>query len=203
MKRMLMTAIASLTLVFAAPGMALAHQGKHHRGAHHAAGHRRHGKQAHLVTFTATPGATTGTSSTPPATSPTEESAGTVTTFSNGTLTITLTDKTVVSGKFEGTELTCTPPATTTGGDDEGGGDDQDSSDGAGHGDSSAGAQPMSQQHDDFQGQENRGDGWDENEQAGQEGCTTALLVPGAVVRTAELRMSGAGAVWEKVELVH
>ena len=32
--------------------------------------------------------------------------------------------------------------------------------------------------------------------------CTTADLTPGAIVQKAELRISGAGAVWDEVELV-
>ena len=41
----------------------------------------------------------------------------------------------------------------------------------------------------------------DDDGQDEAEHCTTAALVPGAVVREAELSVSSAGAVWEKVEL--
>jgi hypothetical protein len=203
MKRMLTTAIASSMLALAAPSMAsAAHHPGHHHGVHHASAHSRHARPARLVRFAAlgAPGATSGTSATPPAssTTPTGESAGTVTSFSGGVLTITLTDKTVVSGNVtERTELGCQPAASSTGtGSDESSGDDQSESDGTGHGDTAT-AQTASHEQD---SQDGSGDG---NQQAGEESCTTAALVPGAVVREAELRMSSGGAVWEKVDLVH
>jgi hypothetical protein len=203
MRRMLLTAMASSMLVLAAPGMAsAAHNGKRHHGAQHASRHARHAKGARLVRFTAstTPGAPSGTPATTP---PTGETAGTVTSFTGGVLTITLTDGTVVSGKVtEGTELRCksaAPPTTETTGDDEGGGDDQSGSDGAEHGGGFTDGQ-AGRQHD-SQGGEGRGDGQDGNGDEGEESCTTTALVPGAVVREAELRVSGAGAVWEKVDL--
>lgn len=199
MRRMLLTAMASSMLVLAAPGMAsAAHHSKRHHGAHHASKHTRHAKGARLVRFTASTnhGAPSGTPATTP---PTGETAGTVTSFTGGVLTITLTDGTVVSGKVtERTELHCqpaTPPTTEPGDDDEGGGDDQSGSDGAEHGggftDGRAGGQ-----HDLL-----GGDGKDGNGDEGEESCTTTAFVPGAVVREAELRVSGAGAVWEKVDL--
>jgi hypothetical protein len=199
MKRMLMTAVASSLLALAAPSMASAHHSKGHHGGHHALGHSRHAARARLVTFTATsaPGSTSGTSTTPPAPG---EPAGTVTSFENGVLTITLADKkTVVSGKVtDQTELRCEPPASSTGtGDDEGGGDDQSGSDGAGNGDSSMSAHAANHQQDSQDG----GEGGNQDE--AEESCTTALLVPGAMVREAELRLTSTGAEWEKVVLVH
>ena len=46
------------------------------------------------------------------------------------------------------------------------------------------------------------GDGHDGNQSANDESCTTAALAPPAKVREAELSLSSAGAVWEKVDLV-
>jgi hypothetical protein len=203
MKRTLLTMIASSMLVFALPAVASASHGKHHHGARHANSHRRHAKGARLLTFAP---ATAPTSSAPTTTTaPTtlaNETAGTVTSFTNGVLTITLTDKTVVSGKVtEQTELRCTaatPPATT-GDDDQGAGDDQNGSESGEHGSPAVVGQMDASQHSDFQS----GDGGDaQDEQGNEESCTTAALVPGAMVREAQLSLSSAGAVWEKVDLV-
>ena len=43
--------------------------------------------------------------------------------------------------------------------------------------------------------------GDNDNDEA-NEMCTTADLVPGAVVQKAELAISGAGATWDEVELM-
>jgi hypothetical protein len=198
MKRTLLTTIASSLLAFAAPAVASAAHGKHHHGARHSSAHKRHAKRARLVTFTPATAPTTapGTPSTPPAT-PSTETAATVTSFTNGVLTITLTDGSVVSGKVtEETELRCqsaTPPSGTEG-DDQGGGDDQNGSESGEHG----GPSPAGIVSRDFQGNNGHGGGDDE----GDESCTTAALVPGAKIGEAELSVSSAGAVWEKLELI-
>jgi hypothetical protein len=201
MKRMLMTAMASSLLALAAPGVASAHHSKHHHGGHHAIGHSRHAKGSRLVTFTATsgPGATSGAPASSPAT--TGDTAGTVTSFENGVLTITLADKkTVVSGKVTDlTEVRCEPAASSAGpGDDEGSGDDQSESDGPGHGDNSASARAANHEQD----SQDTGEGGDGNDEEAEASCTTADLKPGALVRKAELRLTSTGAEWEKVVLV-
>ncbi len=120
-----------------------------------------------------------------------DETAGTVASFTNGMLTITLTDGSTVSGKVtDGTELECrsaTPSAITADNHDQGRGDDNgvDGED----------------QHGGSQGPGGRDDNGDENNNDQAEHCTSAALVAGAVVREAELSVSSAGAVWEKVEL--
>lgn len=205
MKRTLLTMIASSMLVFALPAVASASHGKHHHGARHANSHRRHAKGARLLTFAP---ATAPTSSAPATTTapttPANETAGTVTSFTNGVLTITLTDGTVVGGKVtEQTELRCTaatPPATT-GEDDQGAGDDQNGSESGEHGSQAVVDQMGASQHSDFQGGGDGGDGQDD-QGGGEESCTTAALVPGAMVREAQLSLSSAGAVWEQVDLV-
>jgi hypothetical protein len=49
-----------------------------------------------------------------------------------------------------------------------------------------------------------RGDQGDDNgqDEQGEQACTTASLTPGASVRGAELKISSAGAVWDKVDLM-
>jgi hypothetical protein len=49
------------------------------------------------------------------------------------------------------------------------------------------------------QGDDDQGQGDDDNENAN---CSSADLTPGTVVHEASLRISSAGATWDKVELV-
>jgi hypothetical protein len=207
MKRIFLTAMASSTLALALPAVASAHHGGRHHGARHASAHKRHAAQARTVTFGA-PGAITpasGSSTTPPAapvapSTPSSETAGTVASFTNGLLTITLSNGSTVSGQVtDATELECQPatPPATTGGDDEGADDGE-------HGEPA----PSSwQQHDGGQQGEDGGDS--QGNEAGdgggdsvQQTCTVAALVPGAIVREAELSVSGAGSIWDKLALV-
>ena len=218
MKRMLLSAATSSLLAIAAPGVAAAaHQGKRHHRAHHS--HRNAHRNAHrarmMVFGAAMPagsGATGTTAPTTPATTPTTpgtagETAGTVTSFTAGVLTITLTDGTVVSGKVtENTEIQCQSAVTAGGSGDDQGEDVSGSDDGQG---TTGQAQARMSSHD---GGSGGGDGQDgEDGQSGeghqdggesQAACTAAALVPGAVVREAELSVSSAGAVWHQVDLV-
>jgi hypothetical protein len=122
-----------------------------------------------------------------------------VTSYTNNVLTLTLNDNSTVSGKVtEGTRIRCvkaasTPPAGTeptdgSPGDDNGQGDDQSRGD-------------MSQ------GGEGWGDHKDGGNDEGEEGtpeppCDSSLLVPGAIVRAAELRIGPGGTEFESVVLV-
>jgi hypothetical protein len=195
MKRIVTTAMALSMLTLAAPGMAsAAHGGRHHHRAHHAGAHVRHARHVHLRVIGATTissGTTSGSSSAPPATPTSNESAGTVTSYTNGVLTITLNDgTTMISGQVtEGTEIGCRPatPPPTPGGDQDS--DDQGGAEGGGGG--QGGDQQDGDHHDENRGGEDH-----------EEGCTPAALVKGAVVRRAELRLSSFGAVWEKVDLI-
>jgi hypothetical protein len=193
MKRMLITAVASSALALGAPAVASAH---HHHKRHHAKHLARH---ARVLTFKGAGSSTSQPSPTSPASTPAGEPAGTVTSFTSGVLMITLTDGTVVSGKVtEQTELACRSSTADMGDDqgardDQGGGDDQGGRESGEHG----GPVDMARESD-----SHATDGQDDDEGAGNESCTSAALVPGAKVGEAELRVSSAGAVWEKVELV-
>jgi hypothetical protein len=197
MKRIVTTAMALSMLTLAAPGIAsAAHNGGHHRRALHARAHARHARRVHVLAIGAASGSSTTTNpSTGTTTTPTSnESGGTVTSYTNGVLTITLNDgTTMISGQVtEDTQIGCRPatPAATPGEDQDA--DDQGSSAG---GDQGAGAQGANQQG----GQDGSHDGGGDQ---GEESCTTAALVKGAIVRRAELRLSSFGAVWEKIDLI-
>jgi hypothetical protein len=149
MRRIVMTAIASMSL--AAPSAALAHNGEHHH--HHRGRHHRH---AHVLAFhaQAPAGATAPSTSTP-----SSESAGTVVSFSEGTLTLKLSDGSFVSGKVtERTEIECPAGASSVAsaadfrghdqGADNGRGDDNDRFDDRGQG----GPGPSGDDHGDCPG---------------------------------------------------
>jgi hypothetical protein len=176
MRRMIMTAVATVSL--AAPSAALAHNGEHHRAGerhHHHRGHHRH---AHVLAFHAQAPASpaSGTSSPSPATPASEDKAGTIASFTGGVLTIALNDGSTVSGKVtERTEIECPAPPSASAADFSGrdGGDDN--------------------------GFDERGE--DDNGDDVAEHCTSAALVPGANVEEALLSVGGDGATWVKVEL--
>ena len=188
MKRMFMAALTSSALALAVPAVAVGHGGRHHHHANHARTHGRHARGARLVRFGSASVSGAPTSSTT-SESPSSEPAGKVVSFEKGVLTIMLTDGSTVSGKVtEDTELRCRS-ATPTGedrGDDQGGGDDQ-GEESSEHGDFAAHSADVGEGEDD----------------GNQESCTTAALLPGTTVLEAELKLSGAGAVWEQIDLLH
>jgi Ni/Co efflux regulator RcnB len=189
MRRMIITAVATVSL--AAPSAAVAHAGGDHHRRHERHHHRHH---ARLLAFHAQAPAssTSGASGTgSPASS--SDSAGTIASFAGGVLTIALNDGTTVSGKVtERTEIECPAPSASAadfsredGGRDNGDDNGNDESGPSGeHGEPGAG---------DDDGNDDAGD------EAGR--CTTAALVPGASVEEALLSVSGEGASWLKVEL--
>ena len=145
---------------------------RHHHGSH------VHHARVHQNRFGTQPSSTA--SSTPSA----GQTAGTVQSFTGGVLTILLSDgKTTVSGQVTpDTAIECRAPAPAgmqSHDPGENGGGDQGNNDDQGDGD--------------------RGQG--DQEKAGQ-ACDSSALTPGAVVQEAVLNISGAGAVWRKVELV-
>lgn len=94
----------------------------------------------------------------------------------------------MVSGRVtDATELKCEGAQATAmhdDGDHGGGGDNSGQQSGDDNGDQGDNSGDLA---------ENQG----ENEQL----CTTASLTPGAVVQEAELSVSSAGAIWDKIEL--
>jgi hypothetical protein len=198
MRRTLLTAVGVVALALAVPGAALAHHGHsrhHHKAkAHHAKFHFRH-----IGAVGAGASGPTGpTGATGPSGPPAPENAGTVTSYTNNMLTLTLNDNSTVSGKVtEGTRIECVKATPPTGGepgdrsqgDDSGEGDDQNRGD-------------MSQS----------GEGWGEHKDGGDDDggevgaaeppCDTSLLVPGAIVRAAELRIGPGGTEFESIVLV-
>jgi hypothetical protein len=207
MKRMLLPVLASSLLAAFVPAVASAHRGHHHHG--QARSHQRHARSARLLNFGAAvvplpPGGTP-----PEQATPSNQAAGKVESFEGGVLKIKLSDNSTVSGKVtEETELRCQPATPPT----ETGDDDGDGAEGGSEGDEHHGSSAPSQftsQHGDFlahsadsqQGGDNQGD--EENGAKKPESCTTSALVPNAVVLEAKLKLSSAGAVWEKLDIVH
>ena len=178
MRRIPTALVASSLLALALPAAASAHFARrHHRRHHH--------HKAHTVVF-----APPRKPSTTPAT-PGTETVATVASYENEILKITLPDGSTVSGKVtESTFISCgcsghegfggSPEWQHDGGRQgwQGDGGDQQGPPGYQHGDWEHGSSPQD---------------------AGS--CGASALVPGAKVQQAELHVSGAGAVWEKVEL--
>ena len=110
------------------------------------------------------------------------DNAGTVASFDGTKLTIQLADGSTVSGTVNGdTEIECDAAdmsQTSLHRDDQG----RDHSGG-----------------DDNSGPGNNNGDNDDND---MENCDTSSLTPGTIVHEAELKLSGAGAVWDKVELL-
>jgi hypothetical protein len=142
---------------------------------HHSRHHRSHARHARIrhKRFGTDPGAVTN-----PAAAST---AGTVDSFIGGVLTIKLNDGSTHSGKVtDATEIECEVA-------------DQDEA-----------VMQGDMRRDGGSGGNDGGDGGDgrgDQEGQNQQRCDTSSLVAGAVVREAELRISAAGDVWDKVEL--
>lgn len=192
MRRTLLTAVGFLTLALAVPGAALAHHGhRHHKTrAHHAKFRFRH-----IGAVGA--GASGPTGATGPSGPPAPENAGTVKLYTPATnmLELELNDKSIVTGKVtDRTRVECvkaTPPAEgepgdRSPGDDNGEGDDQNRGD-------------MSRS--DWGDRNDGGD--DDGGEAGtaEAPCDTSLLVGGAIVRAAELRIGPGGTEFESIVL--
>jgi hypothetical protein len=200
MKRMLLAAGASATLLaLAAPGAADAHKSKsacRHHHAHHGCT-LRPAHRSRVLKF-GSPASVTGPTGTTTPTEPTspDETAGTVASFKEGVLTIKLKDGSTVSGKVtESTELRCTSASPAGEGSDDDQGDDSSGDGGSSH--------VVSSRGDDMSGGHGDDDGAGEDDGAPSAGtCTTEALTEGAVVAEAELKIGPGGAVWEHVEIV-
>jgi hypothetical protein len=204
MKRSLLTATGITALALAVPGAALAHRdhGRHHH--HHTVRAHAHHAKFRLVHIGATMGTPAPTPTTTTPTPPTPENAGTVASYTNGVLTLTLKDGSTVSGKVTNeTRIECiktTPTTPPTGTPDQGQGDDNGQGDDQNNGDMS--------QHGDHHGSD-EWQGGDEGDDDGAPGasepeppCDSSALVTNAVVRAAELRIGPGGTEFESVWLV-
>jgi hypothetical protein len=207
LKRTFLVALGASLLLIGVPSVASAHHAKRH-AACRASTHKRHAKcahaRAHVLSFgpnLGAPAGSAGSSPSTPATPSPTETAGTVTKYAAPMLTITLNDKTEVTGKVtEDTRIECESKAPA--GEGEQGGDDGGSEGSGeagaglgGHGDSAV-ARSANAGDDDGEG----------NDQGDDEGntqpCTTSALTPGALVRSAELLLTNEGPIWEKVLLI-
>jgi hypothetical protein len=177
MRRLGLSALASIVVFAVVPANALARHHHHHARSHHA---RKH--------FKFFGSATTPTTTT---TTPTD-TAGTVTSFDGTTLVITLNNGSTVSGVVtsdteidcEAPESTSSTPTTST--------NNEDGDTGGGTGGTTGGTTGGGDQGD--QG----GDGGD----GGSSTCTTANLTANTVVQEAELGISSTGATWQNVDLI-
>jgi hypothetical protein len=206
------TTAASIAIFAVTPASALA---KHHAKRHHSRTH--HARVHHLRIRHERFGAITSSSPTAPTTP--AQTAGTVDSLVGNVLTIRLNDTnhTLVSGMVtDNTRIECAAPATTGtihedgdqgGGDNSSGsgdnstsGDDNTTSSGS---DETAGTDDQNEVNDPSEATEPTevDDQGDDDGQQTMTACTTANLVPNAVVNGAELGISSAGATWEKVEL--
>jgi hypothetical protein len=193
MKRIIITLVAGTAVLAAGPAVALA---RHHHGSHRSLHAKRHARIRHEKFGSTDP--------TTPASSP--DNAGTVDTFSNGILTITLNDGSTVTGKVtDATELECTAASSTTGAERDSSGD------GSGSGDDNGGTTTTTSSGSDDNSSTTSGDDdaaenqtEDNNDDQGEnaQSCSTTSLTHGTVVREAELNVGSGGAVWDKVELI-
>jgi hypothetical protein len=187
MRRLLLSMAASALVVALLPASALArndHHKWHHSRHHHARVHKskiRHKRFGNVTT----PSATTPAPNTPGA--PPADAVGKVATFDGKTLVIALNDGTTVSGKLmPDTKIECESMQN-------------ESSRASHHGEGDRGEQGVSGGDDKRGGDDN---GRHEQGANSSNQCTTANLTPGTFIRGAELGISSAGAVWEKVDLI-
>jgi hypothetical protein len=199
MRRFTLTIATTIAAVALLPAAALAGtHARHHQRRHH---HAHHALVRHERFGAITTGSSSGSSSNSGAggTATPAESAGTVQSFSGGVLTLALADGSTVSGKVtDSTEIECEAAqmsgmhADGDGGGGHGGGDNS----GPGSGDNQG-----QRGGDNGDRGDDNGDRGDDNGNDNQT-CMAGGLVAGAAVRSAELRVSSAGATWDKVELV-
>lgn len=170
--RKIVLSVVACCAVIAIAPVSALAHGHHHKRHHHSRIHHR--------TF-GHDWSQSGSSST---SSSSDQNAGTVTSFTGGVLTITLNNGQTVSGDVTGdTEIECQAADMDSSLRSHDRGDDGDRGDDNGD---------RGDDHGDDQGD-------DDGENAN---CSSADLTPGTVVHEASLRLSGAGATWDKVELV-
>jgi hypothetical protein len=196
MRRRLLTAVGALALALAVPGTALAHHG-HGRHHHHHQAKARHGKFRFRHIGATGAGASGPTGPTGPSGPAAPENAGTVTSYSTTTnlLELKLNDESVVKGKVsDKTRIACVKATPEGEPDEQGPGDDKGEGDDQSHGDMSQGG---------WGDQKDNGDDNDDGDVGTTEPpCDASALVPGAVVRAAELRIGPGGTEFETIVLV-
>jgi hypothetical protein len=130
--------------------------------------------------------------------------SGTITSFdaSTGKLTIALLDSGTVTGLVtKGTEIKCEGVDDRVNRRDHGGGGDNS---GPGSGGQVEPGDDHGGRGEPEPGDDNGGEVMGEGEgKPGEATCTTASLVPGALVGDAELRLEGGSAVFDEIELGH
>jgi hypothetical protein len=173
MRKILFAAVVSSVVLAVAPATAFA-RSHHHRGHHRS--HRTHARvrDEHLGSWNdANPAPNSA------------QNAGKVASFNNGTLTLILNDGSMVSGQVtDATEIKCeTAEPQELEHSEHADGDHAGGSNGGGD-----------------ENGDNNGNNDDQGEdEQGAPMCSTANLVPGTVVRDAELTISGIGATWKEV----
>ncbi|MDQ6606056.1 MAG: hypothetical protein M3Z06_05840 [Actinomycetota bacterium] len=199
MRRFTLTIATSVTALALLPAGALAsghaaHQRRQHSRHHHV----HHGSVRHERFGAVTTGAGSSANSGATGIPTPAENAGTVQSFNAGVLTLSLADGSTVTGRVtDGTEIECEAADMSGMHADGDGGGGQGGADNSGPG--SGGNQ--GQRGDDNGGGDDNGDRGDDNGNDNPT-CMTGGLVAGAVVRSAELRISSAGATWDKIELI-
>jgi hypothetical protein len=176
MRKIVLSVVACCAVIAIVPASALAH------GEHHKRHHRAHHARVHHRNFGGDQNQGAGQNQNQ------DQNAGTVQSFTGGVLTIALNNGQTVSGDVTNdTEIRCEAAENDMSSlrSHDRGGDNGD------HGDNNRG--------DNDQG-DDRGD--DNNDNDNNVMCSSTDLTPGTVVHEAELRISSAGAVWDKVELV-
>jgi hypothetical protein len=185
MRRYLFAVLTILALLAALPAASVARSHDRGEGHHRRADdrgerhHRRHDRIEHFRAHHAVVG------------NPTSQDIGTVQSFQGRILKIMLNDGSVVSGTVtRSTEIECAAMEQRFGRDDGGPGTS------GGSGDDQRGDANDANDRGDDRGEDN--DPADENNNAN---CLMALRTPGTHVRDATLRLTGAGAFWQRVEL--
>ncbi len=204
MRRIIYPLLAGIALlgVVVTPALARQHDHRAHERRHHE--RRHHHARIRHRTF----GSAAGTSGT---TSTSNDSAGTVSSFTNGVLTITLHDGSMVSGAVNrDTKIECRGNAVQGDqdpGDNDGGENagerahDEHSGGGESSGrDDNPGAGDEAQGENDDPGDNDNNDNGNGNDE--MQNCGSSTLTHGTVVREAELALGSGGARWDKVELL-
>ncbi len=204
-----------MALALAAPGVAFGHGRHDHHHRHGARHHKRHhAKSARVIKFTplagSTEGSTEGTSEETGSTA--SESIGTVVSYEKEVLTIKLSDGSLRSGKVTNdTRVVCVSATSSESAgstpsegasESQGDGFNQDRPWGLWLRQGGSCAEPGSEEGGpESSGQGSDSGGWHEGDdvRGKSEVNLETVLVAGAIVKEAELRLTESGGVWETV----